>query len=379
MLAFSVSTAPVGTVLTINGSNFLGAGSITITAQSPQNGQRLITTVAPLDNGSFSVPFTPTVRDVGTVTVHASSASEGGAQSAISVSSKLKVVAAATATPTLAPTPTTSISLGGGTSTSNGSGASPTAIVLVVVAILFALLAIAGVVIFMLIRRRGANGGPDGEDPGYYGQGPQPTGYGSYDQTAYGGAVYGNDPTGAYSSQGQFGRSGFQDMNRMPPDQQVGGVAMWDDQQFGEEEDDAGPGPDWHPRPMTGHWRTPDASNLRSGGGYNPGVVDPRDAAGFAPPDPWANRVLIPTVRVARRPATTAHLGLARERPAPHAAAQASKGAIPGAKAGAMRLKVLKAAIPVSPPTTKIRTTRTAIPAGRNLSLNPSPLDEEGR
>ncbi len=278
-IAFSVNSAQVGVLLTINGSNFLGAGPITITAQGPQGSARLVTTVTPLDNGTFSVPFTPTVRDVGSVTVRATSASEGGAPSAIATSSKLVVVAAPTATATLAPTPTTAT--GGVIPTPTDTGNSATAIVLVVVGILFALLAIAGVVIFLLVRRRGVPEGPDGEDPAYYGHGSQPGGYGPYGQTAYGAT-----PPSGYQGTGQFGRSGFADRSGAYPGSQAGGVASWDDSPT--EEEDAGPGPDWHPRPMTGHWRAPDASDYRPGS-YDPGTADPRDAAGFAPPDPWAN------------------------------------------------------------------------------------------
>jgi hypothetical protein len=279
-LAFSVDSAQVGVLLTINGSNFVGVGPITITAQGPQGNARLVTTVTPLDNGTFSVPFTPTVRDVGTVTVRAASASEGGAPSAISISSKIKVAAAATATPTLAPTPTTSISTGLGNPTSNDTGTPATVIVLVVVGILFALLAIGGVVVFMLIRRRGMPGGPDGQDPGFYGPGSQPGGYGPYGQTAYG-----PSPVDGYSETAQYGSSGFGGMSGAYRGGQAGGVASWDDPALDE---DGGPGPDWHPRPMTGHWRAPNASDYGSGG-YGAGATDSQDAAGYAPPDPWAN------------------------------------------------------------------------------------------
>jgi hypothetical protein len=292
-IAFSVDSAQVGVLLTINGSNFVGAGPITITAQGSQGSARLVTTVTPLDNGTFSVPFTPTVRDVGTVTVRATSASEGGAPSAISVSSKIKVAAAATATPTLAPTPTTSTTVGLGTPDSNGTGTPAAVVVLAVVGILFALLAIGGVVVFLLIRRRGMLGGPDGQDPEFYGQGPGTGGYGPYDQTAYGGSM-----AGGYPAAGQYGQSGFGRMSGVYPGSPAGGVAAWDDPPTDE---DGEPGPDWHPRPMTGHWRAPGESDYRSGG-YGPGVTDAQDAAGYAPPDPWANEGDDP-YRTSRAPA----------------------------------------------------------------------------
>jgi hypothetical protein len=283
-LAFSTNAAQVGTLLTINGSNFLGAGQIAITAKGPQSSTHAITTVTPLDNGSFSVPYTPTAREVGTLTVRAASASEGGAPPAIAITAQIKVAAAPTPTPTASPTPTTGIALGGGGTTTNDSGTPVMAIVLVVVAILFVLLALGGVVLFLLLRRRGA-GGPDGQDPSFYGMGSQPGGYDPYGQTGYGGAAY--DPTGRYSSPGQFGRSGFQDMPGSYGGSSVGGVALWDEAPG----DDSEPGPDWHPRPMTGtgHWRAPDAGDYGPGG-YDPGMMDPGETAGYAPPDPWAGQ-----------------------------------------------------------------------------------------
>lgn len=284
VIAFSVDSAQVGVLLTINGSNFLGAGPITISAQGPTGDARLVTTVTPLDNGTFSVPFTPTVRDVGSVTIRAASASEGGAPAAISTSSKLQVVAAPTATATLGPTPTTASSVGPGVPTSNNGDNSAATVVLIVVGILFALLAIGGVGVFLLVRQRGVPGGPDGGDPAFYGPGSQPGGYDPYAPTAYGAT-----PPSGYPSGGQYGRSGFGSMpGAYPGGSQAGGVASWDDADDAPTEEDAGPGPDWHPRPMTGHYRAPDASDYRTGQ-YGPGTVDPRDAAGFAPPDPWAN------------------------------------------------------------------------------------------
>jgi len=124
-----------------------------------------------------------------------------------------------------------------------------------------------------LLLLRGRQG--DSDDP--YGGGYSPGAYPGYaERSRMTARVTAQVPlpgqTGRQPTPGRFGRSGVQEMPGGFDDRPTGGVAQW-------EEHEPGPGPDWQPRPMSGH---PRESSPPGSGGLEP------SGGGYTPADPWA-------------------------------------------------------------------------------------------
>ena len=275
-LSLSASTASTGDTVTVTGSNFVGSpGGTTINITESSGGTPLTLNGATLGpDGSFSITETLSKTIVGNnVTINAYSPPEGGAQPVLQASASLSVQSL-TPSPTVEVTPTQS-AIGG--PTSPGTSATPRAggtwlVVLLIVGIVLALLVILGVVAYLVLRgRNGGERGVGGDFPGGGGAGG-----------------YGQGATGRYSQVGQYGRSGIFDTPNAytepyagPP---VGGVSQWDEQ-------DATPGPDWQPRPMTGYGQSDadtQVSNFNQYPDYPAGASQQPVRQGTHPPvDPW--------------------------------------------------------------------------------------------
>ncbi|WIG58490.1 MAG: hypothetical protein OJF49_001236 [Ktedonobacterales bacterium] len=279
-LSLSTSSVQQGSLLTITGTNFVGLpGGSQIMLQASQGATQ--TALSPNavvgGDGSFSLPWTVNIPATGNILITAMSAPEGTAQPVLQASVSLTIGVAATATitvtesPTVAPTAATGI--GGQTDHTKGSGGG--ALLLLVAVIVFLLLAILGIVAFLMLRGRNPQDPQHGSDPGYGGYG----GYG-------GSGPYGAMPTGRYSAPGQaaqYGQTGFYGAPDPYAGASVGAVSQWDSTQ-------EQPGPDWQPRPMTGYQQPYDQPGYGPPDYQQPGW----DATGaytgaYPPADPWAN------------------------------------------------------------------------------------------
>lgn len=260
------ATATVGTPLTITGTNFVGSGDITLMITLPNGTKRKIETVPVTGSGGLQYAWTPTEKDVGSDTIEATSSAPGGVQPALQASVAITVGAAPT--PTVAVTPTPQVTVAPVQPGNTDSGSSVGAIILITALVLLLLVGGAGIALFFILRRRG--NGPDG-DSAYPDAVNGPGGYGA----SRPGMGYG--PSGdRYGATGQYGRSGMYQPTDPYTEARPGGVSAWAD-------DDAAPGPDWQPRPMTGRWR-----EVQDPYGQPPGPND--STAGYGPPDPWGNQ-----------------------------------------------------------------------------------------
>ena len=284
VLTLSTLDIQAGKPVTITGSNFYGAPSGNSIRVSI-NGN-LVQSVAADGQGTFAVTYTTAPRDVGNATVTASSPSEGGAPPALTASASLVVQAAPTVTATVSASPSASVAVTptvaqtvtvGGSAASNG-GSSPgnsssNGLLLgLVIASIIALAVIAGLIAFVIMRRRNGSA-PAYLDPysGYagsgYNSGPQHYGPG----------------TDRYNALPPFARSGPYDVTDPIAHGSLGGVSQWD-------EPDPTPGPDWQPRPMSGRRDPVTGGYFDDQETYLPptGVRSPAGPGAFGPADPWA-------------------------------------------------------------------------------------------
>lgn len=229
-LALSAASARVGQSVAITGTSFYGVPRVTLVLSSAR-GAHLLTSLVPYADGTFTYRFVVSPGDVGTATITATSPAEGSAPPAIQASAVIVVVAAGTPVPTITPTsaPITSTLPGNSTPPSLQAASGPSVRLVLLLATLLGGVLVLLVALLVLLLRRGQPGGPV---PAYL-------------------APAGIDRRLAegFTTSGLPGAS-----SRMPARDIPGAAAAWED---GPEED-AGPGPDWHPRPMGGtHARIP--------------------------------------------------------------------------------------------------------------------------
>lgn len=259
IIALSVGSVPVGSSVTITGSNFFSSLPIDIDLQTNTQGStgqtRLVGTASPEGNGTFTYSYSAISGDVGSLTVLAQTQPEGQAPSALYATATLNVLDA--------PTPTASASATAAATTTTQpvvvptvpqSGANtPSALMVGLIAMIALVLAVViGIVAFLLLRRKG-------DEPSQGGWPASPGGSGS-----------------GWSTSQRYPAQPFPDEDPWPA--ALGGVARWDDSTNDLED---GPGPDWRGRTMGG--TRPRMPTVDS-----PGRVDDRTA---------------PTLRTPRLPA----------------------------------------------------------------------------
>jgi hypothetical protein len=150
----------VGQQTQIGGANFVGAASVTVTLTTAQ-GTRTLATVKPdPKDGSFTLTYSPTARDLGAANLSAASTPDGDAPSALQASAQLQIVAAAPTATTPPSIPT--VASARPTTASTASGSSLAASVLLMVGSLLVVLFLIGAVAWIFLmpvrarRRRGA-------------------------------------------------------------------------------------------------------------------------------------------------------------------------------------------------------------------------------
>jgi hypothetical protein len=245
-LSLSTASAQVGQSVTVQGTSFYSGSNITLLIAAP-GATRVLATIQPFGDGTFSYAYTPIASDIGRTTLTASSASESGAPPALQASALLVIVAVGAPTATPAPTAsaTATIPIIGVGRTSSPADSHPlqTPPWLLLGSVMGGLLLLIGILLIIAIRQLR----PVMPREAYL-TGIQPaTGTGVYPHVGSGSipSMYGDDPRGT----GGFARSDLFSLQPGP----VGAVEGWDD-----EPEDSGPGPDWHPRPMGGtHARMP--------------------------------------------------------------------------------------------------------------------------
>ena len=296
-LSLSAPSIPLGQTLTINGSSFVGlpSGGQVILSEVDGRGHTVtILQVAVGTDGAFSTPWT-VAGNTGNMTISAASQQEIGAQRPVlQAAAQVVVQAAGTATVTVTAAPTATVV--GGASPSTQQPGDNTGLVLLVIGLILLLAVLLGIAAFLMLRQRN---GPDGDDPsgtGGYAPGEYP-GYAARNRETA--KVPQIGMTGRQSAAGQYGRSGFYDPSGGFAGGQAGGVSRW-------EEQEPLPGPDWQPRPMSGHPQDYEPTGLQSSGfdpnagwgGYDDGPTNrgggmPRandyPSLEYPPVDPWGN------------------------------------------------------------------------------------------
>jgi|GEM_PF-1094747 hypothetical protein len=285
-LSLSASTIQMGQQLIIQGSNFAGLPSgatvaLTESTTQPSSGNAITLPVNAVadGNGGFSVTWTVDGPYNGSVTINAYGDTEGSAPAVLQASAVVNIGAAPTATATANASPsavaTASVNTGV-TPTNTGGGSSAGLIILLITGIILSLLVILGVVIFLTVRNRGNQG--QGQAPGY-------GDYGGYGGGGTGTAQvpqFGQGMTnGMFPTNGQFAQRGTGrfEATQQYGGQQAGAVSQWDDM-------DSQPGPDWQPRPMTGHYPDYDTGDASQYGPYT-GQYQGQGQGAYPPVDPW--------------------------------------------------------------------------------------------
>jgi hypothetical protein len=201
------------------------------------------------------------------LTIHADSQQENGAaRPVLQAAAQVVVQAAGTATVTVTVAPTAT-AVGGGTS-GNQQPNDNTGLVALVIGIVALLAILLGIAAFLLLRR---GNGSDGDDP-YGGSGTSGYAPGEYPGYAARNRETAKVPqigmTGRQPAVGQYGRSGSYELPTGFDGRPTGGVSRW-------EEPDPLPGPDWQPRPMSGHPQDYQPTSFQAGG------FDPNEGWGY--------------------------------------------------------------------------------------------------
>jgi hypothetical protein len=299
-LSLSAPSIPLGQTLTINGSSFVGlpSGGQVFLSEVDSSGHTVTLpnggVVAP--DGTFSTMWTVT-GNTGNMTIRAVSQQENGAvQPVLQAGAQVVVQPAATAIVTVTIVPTATV-VGGATPGTQQTGGN-TGLVALVIGMVGLLAILLGIAAFLLLGR---HNGPDGDDPsgssgtGGYAPGEYP-GYAARNRETA--KVPQIGMTGRQPAAGQYGRSGFYDPPGGFAGQPTGGVSRW-------EEPEPTPGPDWQPRPMSGHPQDYEPTGFQ-GGGFDPNAgwaydAGPINSGGgpqrandflsleYPPLDPWGS------------------------------------------------------------------------------------------
>ncbi len=307
VLSLSTPVVQAGQTVTISGSHFVGASSVSLNLLL--NGQQVgsIGTASPGGDGSFAVQYTADGSVTGNVTISGTSAPDGGAPPALQASVSLVIEDAPTATPSPSPSPsptapatvtstvTSAIAQPPQSDQNSGGGG---LLALIVVGFILALVVVLGIVVFFVLRGRGAA-------PGGYPGGPSgPTGPGGFGKPVGGMGQFGAfGPSSGerLGSSSPFARSGMFDRPDPYAEPQIGAVAQWGEAPETWGADESTPGADWQPRPMSGGHRPledpgfqpyPAPSNPPSGlVPPLPGLVPPPPGLSGVnpPPDPWGD------------------------------------------------------------------------------------------
>jgi hypothetical protein len=151
-LALSLTQAGVGQEVQIQGSNFVGASQVSLEVQT-RRGTRALPTIAPdPKDGSFATTYTPASADQGAVTITATSAPESSAPPALQANATLAVGPPLPPTPTVTPAPSEADGPGIIVTSSDENTIAPS--VLLAVGALLGLLALAGMVAWLVLRPR---------------------------------------------------------------------------------------------------------------------------------------------------------------------------------------------------------------------------------